>query len=314
MAMDAKKISTATTLRFLVRALRLLFIFSLSTTTTVAAWAQETPSPSPSPAATGTPAVAATTGAAAQTTTERPVLKTIKLNVQYGGKVPAARKHFYISRAPFNLEELQRRLGNLPSHKDYERKVASQNLSAELVNEFVREWLEKYRCETVYCQPITSEDVGRIRLFQNAYSKSSDLFKSARGSVDSAALALKWLPNFLPREIQTGYFDMKMDWVRRALALMESETVGGERNTIRAVMTDRKGEAYVPDIKPGATYYISNLIPIDDGKDCFLWNYKKEIKAGPGVEVGVVLGLNAKQKEIKGTNASALTFNCATPK
>jgi hypothetical protein len=127
-------------------------------------------------------------------------------------------------------------------------------------------------------------------------------------------MALKWLPNFLPREITTGYFDMKMDWVRRALALMEAGSTGGERNTIRAVMTDRKGEVYVTDIKPGTTYYISNLIPIEDGKDCFLWNYKKEIKAGPGVEVGVILGLNAKQKEIKGANATALSFTCATPK
>lgn len=264
--------------------------------------AQETPSAQPSPASSP-PA----------TTAARPILKTIKLNVQYASKTPAARKHFYVSRLPFNLDELQQKLGNLPSHKDYERKVVGPTLSAELVAEFVREWLEKYKCETVYCQPVTLEDVGRIRVFQDAYKRASELFKNAPGQ-QGVELALSWMPNFLPQEIRTGYFDMKMDWVKRALAMLESMSIGGEKNLIRAVMTDRKGEAYVPDIKPGATYYISNLIPIEDGKDCFLWNSKKDVKEGPGIEVGVTLGVNARQKEIKGANSTALTFTCAPPK
>lgn len=240
-------------------------------------------------------------------------MKTIKLNVQYAGKVPAARKHFYLSRLPFNLDELQQKLGNLPSHRDYQRKVSGPALSEELVNEFVREWLEKYRCETVYCQPATLEDIGRIRLFQDAYKKSSDLFKSQPGP-EAAATALKWMPNFLPQEIRTGYFDMRTEWTKRAIALMEASSVGTEKNFIRTVMTDRKGEAYITEIKPGASYYISNLVPIEDGKDCFLWNLKKDVKEGPGLEVGVILGVNAKVKEIKGANSSALTFTCAPPK
>lgn len=227
--------------------------------------------------------------------------------------MPVARKSFYLSRLPFNLDELQQKLGNLPSHKDYQRKVSGQGLSDELVAEFVREWLEKYRCETVYCQPITREDVGRIRLFQEAYKRASEVFKNALER-DGAETALKWLPNFLPREITTGYFDIKMDWVKRAIALMEAGSVGAEKNHVRAVMTDRKGEAYITEIAPGTTYYISNLVPIEDGKDCFLWNSKKEVKAGPGVEVGVVLGPNTKAKEVKGANAAALTFTCAPPK
>lgn len=317
--MDTTKKSTATFLEFSATALCLLFIFAAGTPAT--ARAQETPAATPTPATTSTQTPTTTqtpapapTPAATPTPAERPILKTIKLNVQYPGKVPAARKHFYISRLPFKLEELQQKLGNLPSHKDYQQKITGPNLSAELVDEFIREWLKKYRCETVYCQPITLEDVGRIRLFQDAYKKSSDLFKNARAPQNSPEMALKWLPNFLPREIRTGYFDMKADWVKRALAMMEAGSVGGERNTIRTVMTDRKGEVYVTDIKPGMAYYISNLIPIEDANDCFLWNYKKDIRAGPGVEVGVLLGPNTKEKEIKGANATALTFACAKPK
>lgn len=228
--------------------------------------------------------------------------------------MPAARKHFYISRLPFNLDELQQKLGNLPSHQDYQRKIAGPNLSEELVAEFVREWLEKYRCETVYCQPITLEDVGRIRLFQEAHRKSSDIFRNARVQGDSAAMALKWLPNFLSPEIRTGYFDMKMDWIKRALAIMEAGTIGGERNTIREVMTDRNGKASVPNIKPNTTYYISNLIPIEDGTDCFLWNQMKKVSGGQSVEVDVILRPSSKPREIKGANATALTFNCTTMK
>ncbi len=306
MAMGITKRATTNSFRITAPALCLLVIF-----TTGIAQAQSTPSPAPVPTPTAQP----TAAPASTQATERPILKTIKLNVQYGGKVPVARKHFYLSRLPFNLDELQQKLGNLPSHRDYQRRVASRGLSEELVSEFVREWLEKYRCETVYCQPITREDVGRIRLFQEAYNRAGEVFKNARNADATSVEALKWLPNFLPREITTGYFDMKMDWVKRALALMEAESTGGEKNLVRAVMTDRKGEAYITEIKPGATYYISNLIPIEDGKDCFLWNYKKEVKAGPGVEVGVALGPNAnKAKEIKGANASVLTFTCAPSK
>lgn len=264
--------------------------------------------PAPSPAQTPQP-----TAAQIPSTSARPILKTIKLNVQYGGRVPAARKHFYLSRLPFNLEEMQQKLGNLPSHQDYLRKVSGHGLSEEMVSEFIREWLERYRCETVYCQPITSEDKDRIRLFKAAYEKSSAVFKNAREQ-DGSEMALSRLPNFLPREIATGYFDMKMDWVKRAIALMEAETVGGEKNLVRSVMTDRKGEAYITEVRPGATYYLSNLVPIEDGKDCFLWNTKKEVKEGPGLEVGVTLGPNTRVKELKGAGGATLAFTCAPSK
>lgn len=288
----------------------LLFIFAIRATP-----AQETPrAPTPSLTPTATPTqTPAATPTPASTPVARPILKTIKLNVQYVGKAPVVRKHFYVSRLPFNLDELQQKLGNLPSHKDYQKKVSGPSLSEEIVGEFIREWLERYKCETVYCQPIVLEDVQRIRVFQDAYKRASELFKNAPAQ-QSTELALKWMPNFLPPEIRTGYFDMKTDWTKRALALMETEMVGGEKNLVRTTMTDRRGEAYITDIAPGATYYISNLIPIEDGKDCYLWNYKKEIKAGPGLEVGVLLGPNAKLKEIKGANASALSFTCAPSK
>lgn len=302
---------TATAFVLNAAALSLLVVFASS-----AARAQETPAQSPTPTPSSTPTPSQTispTPAAAAVPAERPILKTIKLNVQYGGKVPVARKNFYLSRLPFNLDELQQKLGNLPSHKDYLRKISGQGLSEELVAEFIREWLERYRCETVYCQPITREDVARIRLFQEAYNRASSVFKNARNE-DGTEAALKWLPNFLPREITTGYFDIKMDWVKRAISLMEAGSIGAEKNSIRTVMTDRKGEAYITEIAPGATYYISNLVPIEDGKDCFLWNSKKEVKVLPGVEVGVILGPNTKAKEVKGANASALTFTCAPPK
>jgi hypothetical protein len=286
----------------------LLSVFAACT-----ARAQETPAAAATPTPAAMP-IATPTPAATTAVTARPVLKTIKLTVQYGGKVPVVRKHFYLSRLPFNTDELQQKLGNMPSHKDYLKKASGPALSEELLGEFVREWLERYRCETIYCQPIALEDVQRIRVFQDAYKRAGELFPKA-ADAERTALALKWMPNFLPQEIRTGYFDMKTDWVKRALALMEAQSVGGERNLIRTTMTDRRGEAYITDIKPGATYYISNLIPIEDGKDCFLWTYKKEIKEGAaGLEIGIPLGPNAKAKEVKGANSSALTFTCAPPK
>ncbi|MDX6695026.1 MAG: hypothetical protein QOF02_2629 [Blastocatellia bacterium] len=299
----------AATIRNLTATAALCLLIIIITCAAAQARAQQTPAqqtPAPTASPTATPATTTTTTPAA-----RPILKTIKLSVQYAPKTPAARKRFYVSRVDFDFDALQQKLGNLPSHKDYQQRVSNQSLSAELVGEFVREWLEKYKCETVYCQPITLEDVGRIRLFQDAYKRASELFKNSGG--DGGA-ALRWLPNFLPREIATGYFDMKAQWLKLALDMMEARTIGGEQNLIRAFMTDRNGAAYIPEVKPGETYYISNLIPIEDGTDCFLWNKKQEVKAGPGVEVGVTLGANAKLKEIKGANAAALTFTCKPPK
>lgn len=277
--------------------------------------AQQTPAATPPPAVTPTPAATtAATPAPTAAAPTRPILNTIKLTAQYGGKVPVARKHFYLSRLPFNFDELQQKLGNMPSHKDYLKKASSPALSEELLGEFVRDWLERYRCETVYCQPIALEDVERIRVFQDAYKRARELFPKA-ADAERTALALKWMTNFLPQAIRTGYFDMKMDWVRRALALLEAGSVGGERNVIRTTMTDRRGEAYITDIKAGATYYISNLIPIEDGKDCFLWSYKKEVKEGlAGLEISIQLWPSAKAKEVKGANSSPLTFTCAPPK
>lgn len=300
---------TATVFRLAAVVLCLLAVLAADT-----ARAQETPQPSPTPlatpVATPAPSPVAQPSPVATTPVERPALKTIKLSVQYPGKVPVVRKHFYLSRLPFNLDALQQKLGNLPSHRDYQKKVSSATLSEEMVGEFIREWLERYRCETVYCQPIALEDIGRIRVFQDAHKRASELFRSAPAP-EAAELALKWMPNFLPQEIRTGYFDMKADWIKRALALMENESVGGEKNLIRTAMTDRRGLAFITDIKPGATYYISNLIPIEDGTDCYLWNYPKEVKAVPGIEVGVTLGPNSKLKELKGANSSVLTFTCA---
>lgn len=292
---------TKTTGKIAATALCLLVIMLIVNT----AQAQVTPSPSPSV----TPAPTPTTPVA--TPSAPPVLKTIKLTVTYAPKVPVARKQFYLSRVPFNLEELQKSLGsNLPSHKDYLHKVSGPALSEELVAEFIREWLERYKCETVYCQPILAEDVGRIRVFKPAYESAKNIFKDTRDA-DGMEMALKWLPNFLPQEIRTGYFDMKRAWIARAIEHLEKSS--GEKNVVRPVMTDRKGEAYITEVRP-ATYYISNLIPIEDGKDCFLWNTKKEVKEGPGLEVGVTLGTGTKLKEIKGANAAALTFTCAPPK
>jgi hypothetical protein len=283
------------------------FCLLLVVTAARTAQAQETPAPTPSPAAAQT---------LAATPAERPILKTIKLTAQYAVKVPVVRKLFYLSRLPFNLDELQQKIGNLPSHQDYRKKASGPNLSEEMVAEFTREWLERYKCETVYCQPITLEDIQRIRVFQDAYKRASELFKNAPAP-QGTALALKWMPNFLPPEIRTGYFDMKMDWVKRAVALMEAASVGGEKNSVRAVMTDSRGEALFPDAKPGTTYYLSNLIPIEDSQDCYLWNTSVLVKEGEFLVQGVSFMVKLKRvtvKELKGANATALTFTCAPTK
>jgi hypothetical protein len=222
----------------------------------------------PTPAPVSAPTPPAQTNAPSVPAPAAVIVVTAKYNSS--GAAPVARKHFYLSPKPFpSLALLLQRAGAPPSYKSYQRalkesgKVPDETLSAE----FIKNWLEKYRCETVYCRPIEMEDVNRIRIFSDAYQKALGVFGK---SPNSSAEALKWMTNFLPSEIRSGYYDMQAEWLRKALAVIQGET----KTPLETVMTNRNGLAYFTRLAPGE-YYVSNLIPIETEDGCFLWNTQK---------------------------------------
>jgi hypothetical protein len=270
--------------------------------------AQETqPSPSPSPSAMPKLSVA------------------IKLKVYPYGKdannqsIPVARKHFYLFNKKIEketIENLQVKLGNMPSHKDYQ-------LKSKVSDAFIKDWLEKYRCDTVYCRDITQEDL-KIPELNAAYTAAQKVFGDKRDEQGNE-LALKWMVNFLPKEVRTGYYDMKTEWLNRATKMLKDEM----KAPVATVATNKAGEAYFtnidplggePDVdpktkeKPGTIYYITNLVPIETADNCFLWLVAN--KVGPNVPVTQFDLRNPSKtalldvKTLKGNPATALSFKC----
>ncbi|HEY0384888.1 MAG TPA: hypothetical protein VGC64_02710, partial [Pyrinomonadaceae bacterium] len=239
---------------------------------TVAARAQETkPTPTPAPVSAPTPAPSVSAQAA---------VIVVKAKYNSSGTAPVARKHFYLSTKPFPaLAALLQNAGPPPSYKLYQRALKESGKFADetVVAEFVKNWLEKYRCETVYCRPIEMKDVESIHIFKDAYQKALGVFAK---SPNSSAEALKWMTNFLPAEIRSGYYEMQTEWLKKALAFIQRET----KVPVQTVMTNRNGLAYFTRLAQGE-YYVSNLLPIETEDGCFLWNTQKGAKVKVSTDV-----------------------------
>ena len=138
-------------------------------------------------------------------------------------------------------------------------------------------WLKDSDCESVYCRQIEEKYLtgpSAVPEFQTAYEQ-------AKRELKYDELARRWLTNYLPAEVRSGFYDEKQKTTQSLLSFAEATTKTG----VVSVMTDRKGTAYFTNIEPG-TYTISNLVASETEKTSILWICEREIKA---VDLGVAM-------------------------
>lgn len=228
----------------------MLALFTLSTQ------AQQQTTPSPTPAPCVQPVACPTIA---------PSVLQVTATWQQDNKVTQlARKRFYLSPCPFNLEKVPS-LGAAPSRRSY---YTSIKVSPQLIK-----WLEVNNCETVYCRELRSEEVtckttdaDCVPEFVNAYAEA------LRKLNNNAELARKWITNYAPLSstaLRIGFYTAKAKWLEQAVAAVE-KAANLSPGTIRTAVTDRRGVAYFYDLCPG-TYYVSNLAPVEVGSERLVW-------------------------------------------
>lgn len=220
----------------------------------------QTPTPSPTPAQTSAPCVVPPSCPALA-----PHVLQVSANLKQSDKsVVVARKPFYLSPCPFNLEKLPGQT-RPPSRKSY---YAGVKASQQLIN-----WLEANNCDTVYCRELRREEVTCntsdatcVPEFVQAYNEALSKLKGDQ------ELARKWVMNYAPlssAQLRVGFHDEKMKWLMAEVAAVEKAS-GLAPGTIKSAVTDRQGYVYFYDLCPGA-YYISNLAPAEVAGERILW-------------------------------------------
>jgi hypothetical protein len=220
----------------------------------------QTPTPSPTPTPSSAPCTAPPSCPALA-----PHVFQVSVNLKQSDKtVVVARRPFYLSPCPFNLEKLPVQ-SRAPSRKSY---YAGVKASPKLIN-----WLEANNCDTIYCRELRREEVtcnksdgGCVPEFVDAYNEALSKLKGDQ------ELARKWVTNYAPLstvQLRVGFHDEKMKWLAAEITAVEKAS-GLAPGTIRTAVTDRQGYVYFYDLCPGA-YYISNLAPVEVGGDRILW-------------------------------------------
>lgn len=175
-----------------------------------------------------------------------------------------ARKRFYLSSCPFNLDKIPT-AARPPTRGDYYSNIKA---SPQLVK-----WLEDNNCDTVYCRELTAAEAGCksgeavcVPEFVSSYEEALRKLKG------DAELARRWVTNYGPLaapELRVGFYEQKMKWLDAVVK--EAERAASlPAGTIRTAVTDRRGVAYFYDLCPG-TYYISTLAPVEVGGERIVW-------------------------------------------
>lgn len=207
--------------------------------------------------------------------TEAPAHGVIRLKVRYksgSATKDLPRKRFFLIKGSLDQNrELTDRImqTSLPSRQCY---YQGGNASAALIK-----WLETNDCESAYCRLIEGKHLAGAE----AVPEFQAAFEQAKRELKNDELARRWLTNYLPPEIRSGFYDEKEKAIQSLMTLAETSTKSG----VVSVMTDRKGTAYFTNIEPGV-YTITNLVPSETEKTSVLWICEREVKA---VDLGTAM-------------------------
>ena len=204
-----------------------------------------------------------------------PAHGVVRLKVKYKSGTATKelpRKRFFLIKGSVeqNRELIDRiKQTSLPSRQCY---YQSHKASPALIK-----WLETNDCESAYCRLIEENNLAgadAVPEFQAAYDQ-------ARRELKNEQLARRWLTNYMPAEIRSGFYDEKQKAIQALMAYAEAST----KTAVVSVMTDRHGTAYFTNIEPGV-YTISNLVGSETEKTNILWICEREIKA---VDLGTAM-------------------------
>ena len=220
---------------------------------------------SPESAVSQTPATPATTSSptpsASPTAVPRPAVVKLRVELEINGvKQPIGLKRFFLLRDDFEKSAATTdstsavNRSPVPTRSAYYRSVGA---SPELLA-----WFDANKCDYVYCREMRQEDL-RVPEFRKAYEQGQLKWRSP-------AISLKWLTMNLPDPIRIGYFKRRTPLI---------DVLATRARSVATVVTSEKGIALLANIAPGE-YYLSNILPLEIGGLCVVWNHKVTIPPG----------------------------------
>jgi len=174
------------------------------------------------------------------------------------------RKRFFLIKGGLADNRKLIDLSKLTQTSSRQCDYANHGASAALIK-----WLDDNDCESVYCRAIEEKSLtgpDAVPEFQTA-------FEQARRELKDDNVARRWLTNYLPAAIRSGFYDQNQEAIQKLILS------GAPDPKIPSAMTDRKGTAYFTNIEPGI-YTISNLIGSEIETKSVVWACEREIKAG----------------------------------
>jgi hypothetical protein len=213
----------------------------------------------------------------------------VRLKVRYKsaeGTKDLPRKRFFL--IPGSLEQNRSLVDKIKAGAGGSRECyyRSHGASTALIN-----WLKASDCETLYCREIEEKYVAG----PDAVPEFQKAFEQALSELKNRELARRWLTNYLPPEIRSGFYDEKQKTIQALLSGIEAA-----KAKVMSIMTDRKGTGYLTNIEPG-TYTISNVVASETDKTSIVWICEREVKAtdlGTAMKRPMILS-NEKDPKVK---------------
>ena len=214
----------------------------------------------------------------------------IRLKVRYKsaeGIKDLPRKRFFL--IPGSLEQNKSLIDKIKATNENSRECYFRNhgASAALIK-----WLKDNDCETLYCRDIEEKYLSgpdAVLEFQKAFEQATNELKNRE-------VARRWLSNYLPPELRSGFYEEKQKTIQTVLSGAEAAL----RPNAMSIMTDRKGTAYLTNIESG-TYTISNIVASETDKTSIVWICEREVKAtdlGTAMKRPMILS-NEKDPKVK---------------
>jgi hypothetical protein len=192
----------------------------------------------------------------------------VRLKVRYKspeGTKDLPRKRFFL--IPGSLDQNKSLIEKIKAVSGTSRECyyRRHGASAALIK-----WLKGNDCETVYCREIEEKYVSgpeAVPEFQKAFEQASNELKNRE-------VARRWLTNYLPVELRSGFYDER----QKAIQVLLSGAEATIKPNVMSIMTDRKGTAYLTNIQPGS-YTISNIVASETDKTSITWICERQVPA-----------------------------------
>jgi hypothetical protein len=213
----------------------------------------------------------------------------VRLKVRYKspeGTKDLPRKRFFL--IPGSLEQNRFLVDKIKATNGSSRECYYRRHGASSA---LIKWLKDNDCETLYCREIEEKYLSgpeAVPEFQKA-------FEQAVNELKNREVARRWLTNYLPAELRSGFYDETEKTIQTLLSGSEAT-----KPTVMSIMTDRKGTAYLTNIEP-ATYTISNVVASETDKTSITWICEREVKAtdlGTAMKRPMILS-NEKDPKVK---------------